>query len=213
MVMAVFDLCDTLCTRNTTVDFLQTLGKTDRRVANSVRRWTGPGILFLVGALFHRLGRDFARERMVASLAGWDSDELGKAAGAYARNLLAAHANEAVIERLRTHQANGDRVAIMSSSIAPVVEAVGRVLGVEAYGSTLETDPKNRLTGRISADLTGRKAELAASLRGGGETLFVYTDNRTDRGLLAIADTRVVILPAGRDHSRWAGEDCTYVVL
>ena len=212
MVMAVFDLCDTLCRRNTTVDFLETLGRADPRVKRAVRRWKGPGPLFLVGALLHRLGRDLARERMVASLAGWDSGELSNAADTYAQDLMAKHANKTVVERLQTHQANSDRVVIMSSSIAPVVEAVGRLLGVEAYGSTLEFDSHRGCTGRILSDLTGRKAELAASLREGGETLIVYTDNRTDRDLLAIADVPVVILPAGRGDSHWAGEDCTYVV-
>lgn len=214
--LVVFDVCDTLYSANTTFGFVRHLARTsgEPRIAATLRRWTSRSSpVFLLGALAHRLlGADLARRAVVASLAGRPRGSLEAAARAYVSDDLAHRINAPVLDRLAAHRAAGDRVLLVSSSLDIVVAEIARALGVGFEASTLQFDGE-RCTGRLARDLTGRKAELVASLRSAGEALHVYTDNRSDSGLLAIADRRTVIIPSGAGKARWAGRDCDYVEL
>ena len=213
MALIVFDLCDTLYAANTTRGFLQHLGRSRPKVAKVLKRWTSrssPG--FWLGAIAHRLGRDLARKRMVGALAGLDRAELADAADGYVAADLAGRANAPLHEALARHRAAGDRIFILTNSLDPVVQAVAEHLGVEGRGSLLEWNG-DRCTGRIRDDLTGRKGRLAAAMRQAGERLVVYTDNRTDRDLVDLADEATIVLPHGRPAERWAGDGCRYVQL
>jgi len=213
MVIAVFDLCDTLFAENTTVGFLRKVAAEEGATKRALQRWLGNPLFFLVGAIAQRLGRDLARERLVASLAGLSRDRIDELARRYAASLVASGGNQAVLGRLEAHRQAGDRVVILSSSLAPVVEAIAAALGVEGFGSTLGFTPDERCTGRITNDLTGAKPALARQLQRDGERLVAYSDNRTDEALLRAADQGFVILPAGRGRSRWAGNDVGYIEL
>jgi phosphoserine phosphatase len=213
--LAVFDICDTLYSVNTTVDFLRFFGaRNDPAVAARVARWTGRGHpAFWLGALSHRLlGKDIAKARMIAALAGHDRALIDAEANAYASQRLPALSNAEVMQRLERHRANGDDILLLSSSISPVAEAIGRALRVEAQGSLLGFDG-GRCTGRIATDLTSRKSEyLAQSGAPIERPLSVYTDNRTDRALIALADRATIVLPKGSE-ARWAGDDHDYIAL
>lgn len=214
--LVVFDVCDTLYSANTTFGFIRYLARTsgDARLADTLRRWTSRASpIFLLGALAHRLlGLDLARRSVIAALAGWTRQSLETAARAYVSDDLARCMNAPVLDRLEQHRRAGDRLLLVSSSLDIVVAQIARSLGVGFEASTLQFED-GRCTGRLARDLTGRKAELVASLRERGEALHVYTDNRSDAALLAISDSRTVIIPNGASKARWAGPDCDYVEL
>ncbi|NJC06478.1 HAD superfamily phosphoserine phosphatase-like hydrolase [Sphingomonas kaistensis] len=212
MVIALFDLCDTLYAENTTVGFLRFASREEPAIASALQRWLENPLFFLLGAVAQRLGRDLARERLVASLAGLPRDRIEHLASAYAERLEDTRSNTPLLVRLDEHRKRGDRVVIVSSSLAPVVEAVASRLGVEGHGSTLGFTNDGRCTGKITKDLTGAKPAIAAGLRGEGEWMIVYSDNRTDEELLRSADEGFVVLPAGK-KTRWAGNDVNYIQL
>jgi phosphoserine phosphatase len=214
--LVVFDVCDTLYSANTTFGFIRHLARTsgDARLAGTLRRWTSrESPIFLLGALAHRLlGADLARRAVIASLAGWTRPSLETAAEAYVSDDLARRMNAPVLDRLDGHRRAGDRILLVSSSLDIVVAQIARSLGVGFEASTLQFRGAC-CTGRLTRDLTGRKAELVASLRQPGEALHVYTDNRSDAALVASADSRTIIIPSGASKQRWAGADCEYVEL
>ena len=214
--LVIFDLCDTLYDVNTTVGFIEHFQSRNQagRIARAVRRWSSKASpFFYVGATAHRLlGRDIARQRMIASLAGETRVNLAEAARDYARHVLPLHANKPLHERLNMHLTAGDRVILLSNSLDLVVDEVAEALGVEGHASKLGFEG-DRCTGRLELDLTGRKAAAIQQLIDNYPSIRVYTDNRSDRDLIEVADEATIVIPRGKPDRHWAGSDCEYVRL
>ncbi len=214
--LVIFDVCDTLYDANTTVGFIRyyLARQSNASLRNSLSRWLDrKSPFFYVGAAAkHLLGWDLARQRIIATLAGEPRGRLTDAASEYVRDILPAFANQPIHDRLKAHQADGDRVLLLSSSIDLVVSQIAAVLGTEYRASILEFDG-DQCTGRLSADLTGKKAgELRAFVDPGVDT-WVYTDNRSDKDLVASVGRATIVLPRGGRQDRWAGDRCEYISL
>lgn len=215
--LAIFDVCDTLYAANTTVAYLEHLARRGGHpaVARSIDRWTSRrSPLFLAGAVAHRLlGRDLARERLIASLHGEPRDTLQAAARDFAANVLPALANAPLIERLEAHRSVGDRVMLLSSSLDIVIAPIATWLGAEFAASTLGFRD-GRCTGKLERDLTGNKGNIVRDMtRDVPSRLIVYTDNRTDLALVRLADRATIVIPRGRRDDRWGGDDADYIRL
>jgi HAD superfamily hydrolase (TIGR01490 family) len=211
----VFDVCDTLFSTNTTMDFLRFFASRagHSRVSRALNRWTDRSSpAFYAGALAYRLLHwDLARARVIAALRGCSREAIEAAARDYVRQCLPSQSVEPVHERLRSHLARGDRVILASSSLDMVVKPVAQGLGVDSCVASELEFRDGISTGRLTRDLTGRKPQAIADMLQSSDAVHVYTDNRSDLKLLAIADHRTVILPRGTRHSRWAGENCEYI--
>jgi len=214
--LVIFDLCDTLYDVNTTVGFVDYYQSVqhDQRIARILRRWLSKTSLwFYLGAVAQRfLGWDLARQRIVAALASESRATLTKAAADYACNVLPSRANQPLHDQLRTHLAAGDHVMILSSSLDLVVAEVASVLGVDFRASKLGFDG-DRCTGQLEQDLTGRKASEVRDLVETSSYICVYTDNRSDRDLIAIANQATIVIAQGDPDDRWGGSGCDYIRL
>lgn len=214
--VAVFDVCDTLFRTNTTLGFLRFFAARagDAAMSEVFRRWTSrsmPG--FYAGALAYRLlGWDLARGRLLRLLKSRTVDELQVAANDYAATELASQRVQPVHDRLLEHRKRGDRVILASSSLDVVISAIARRLEVEWVASELGYE-HGRCTGKLVRDLTGRKPAALTALLDRSASLHVYTDNRSDKTLLQMAERCTIILPAGPKGRRWAGEDCEYLAV
>lgn len=192
--IVVFDLCDTLVAENTTIGFLRLMAGRHPPVAKALGRWTERDhIGFWIGAIAYRLGRDVARERLIASLRGLSRATIDAGAADYATSVQ-DRMNLAVVARLERYRAAGTRVVILSSSLDPVVKAIASSLGVEGEGSAL-TFAGESCTGELATDLTG--AKLEAVQRHGDELLAAFSDNWTDLPLLCAARHGVLVVPRG----------------
>lgn len=215
--LVVFDVCDTLYECNTTVGFIRhyAAAEQNRRIERVLNRWLDRGSpFFYLGAILHRLaGHDIARMRLIASLAGEPRARLATVADDYARQSLPGLANAAVHKRFDRHRAAGERVVLVSSSVDLAVEPIAELLGVEYCASTMEF-ADGVCTGRLTRDLTGKKAAVVRDLAGGQPfRLTVYTDNQSDRELVAMADEATIIIPREAAGYRWAGGACEYLEL
>lgn len=214
--LVIFDICDTLYDVNTTVGFIQHyhLRHPLKGIGRTLRRWTSKSSpSFYLGAIAHRLfGMDIARRRIIAALAGEPRASLVEAARDYARNILPSHENRPLHDRLEAHLTADDRVVLLSNSIDLVVAEIASNLGVEWCASKLGFDG-DRCTGKLAEDLTGRKASTIRNLIERAGRIFVYTDNQSDRDLIAIADFATIVIPRGRADIPWGGSGCDYVRL
>jgi len=214
--IAIFDVCDTLFRTNTTLGFLRFFADRmgDAAASAVIRRWTSRrSPAFLAGALAYRLfDQDIARTRVIRTLHGYTREQLQAAGDDYVRVELASQLVGPVHERLCEHRRRGERVILASSSLDVVISAVARELKTEWVASELGY-ADGRCTGKLVTDLTGRKPAALAPLLQDAASLHVYTDNRSDRALLQMADCCTIILPAGSNGRRWAGEDCDYLAL
>lgn len=215
MGLAIFDICDTLYAANTTVEFLRFYGqRNDPALTARVTRWTQRAhAAWWIGAASHRfLGTDIAKRRIIAGLAGHSRERIERDAELFVQEALPTIANTPLLERLQSHRSDGDSVWLLSSTIAPVAEAIGRSLGVPAHGSELGyRDGKS--TGRLQTDLGGQKHEWLSQRAGNVERpMSVYTDNQSDLPLIELADRATIVLPKGRTR-RWAGNGHDYIQL
>jgi phosphoserine phosphatase len=214
--VAIFDVCDTLFSANTTVGFLQFFARqrSDPNLGRTLERWTSRSSpAFLAGAAAYRfLHRDIARTRLIRTLRGYTRKELEVAGADYARLDLPKRFVEPVQQLLRKHIEHGHRVILASSSLDIVIAPIAQDLGVEWVASELGYDC-GMCTGQLVRDLTGKKEVAIAPLLPSNAELHVYTDNRSDKALLQMAEHCTIILPAGSNRTRWAGEDCDYLAI
>jgi len=213
--LALFDVCGTLYDENTTYGFLAYY---HRRIGSELferrrSRWLNKcSPFFYAGALAYRLGQDWARTRLVATLKDASRQSLRAAARDYAEAVLPALNVQSIHDRLDAHRAAGDRIMLISNSLDIIIAAIAERLGVEHLASRLEYTGE-RCTGRIERDLTGRKAEAlreAVNLDRFGE-IHVYTDNLTDRDLVELSSHATVVIPSGRSDEPWRGHSCEFV--
>lgn len=214
--LVIFDVCDTLYDANTTVGFIEFYQSIHGhgRIARTLRRWLSRrSPLFYLGAATQRLlGWDVARQRIIAALAGEPRAQLTAAANRYVREVLPASANRELHDRLKVHRAAGDPVLLLSSSLDVVIAEIASLLGTEYRASILDFDGEF-CTGRLALDLTGSKASHLPEWQKSGSSIWVYTDNRSDRDLISLAERVTIILPRGKPDDRWAGDGHEYVRL
>jgi phosphoserine phosphatase len=217
--LIVFDLCNTLYDENTTFGFVRFFHarcghiRTERWLATMLSR-SSP--IYYALAVVHRLFRfDLSRRLAIRTLEGHPEVALRAAASAYAAERLPGRANDPLHDALARHRAGGDRVVLVSNSLDIVVKPIADVLGVEWRASCLGFANGN-CTGRIKTDLTGRKHAVVDALRldaAAASSLWVYTDNLSDRALVACADRATVVIPRGSSRTRWGKVDAEFLEL
>lgn len=214
--LVIFDVCDTLYDANTTVGFVRYYQSlhSNPSLKKVISRWLDRSSpTFFVGAAAQKLlGWDVARQRIIGALAGEPRSRLTEAASRFVRDILPASANRPIHDRLRSHQAGGDRIILLSSSIDLVVSQIAAVLNTEYRASVLQFDG-DLCTGRLFTDLTGKKADQLRDLAEHSADAWVYTDNRTDKELVSRAGRATIILPPSGRQDRWAGDGCEYISL
>lgn len=217
--LALFDLCDTLYCENTTRGFVGHVHKTGGHRARALAmtlvhsKWS-PGF-YICAALYRFTGRDPFKALLVRSLRGLSAEALNAAAADYVRQVLPRKRNAPLQALFAEHLAAGDRVVIVSNSIDVVVEAVAAQSGVAWRGSPLEFD-SGICTGRLIADIRGRKSSLLADLLDEDRDrtrIQVYTDNMSDRDLIECADQATVVIPKGKHKSEWGAVDADFLEL
>lgn len=115
----------------------------------------------------------------------------------YIEHILRYKKNDEVWKHIEQQK----NIHLISSSIDPVINALGKKMGASWQSSVLEKK-KGKLTGKFSMDLKGEKWKyLDSSIK--KSRITVITDNRDDLELLKHADERYVILNSERHRSFW----------
>lgn len=199
MIVAAFDVDNTLTTRDTVVPFLRSFGGRGRSAATLMRR------AHHVANGAARRDRDRLRAIATAAVfAGRPWDEVDAAAERHAGRIIAGWLRPDTCARLAWHRDQGHAVLLVSAGYEAYLRRVGLHLGADDVLATRLAVDGGRCTGALDG-ANCRGAEKVARIAGWLEqreltradvTLWAYGDSIGDRELLAAADHPVRV--AGR---------------
>ncbi len=197
-VIAFFDMDGTLVR-----------GQTPMLLVKFMRRAGLVNVVFVLGTALWFLAYKFGlakptrwvRERAAGVFKGRSVEEIETAMTRFVREVLVPRLHPPVVGALREHEAKGDRVVILSAALEPVVKALGRELGVDAYvGAACEVS-RGRYSGRIDGPIphANEKPRVAARFMSRAGVLakdcWAYGDHETDLPLLRWVGHPVAVNP------------------
>lgn len=215
--LAVFDVCDTLYYSNTTHDFIRyyvghrgTAGK-KALFAFTNHRFSPLRYMLIAVGVF--TGWDVLKKLNVAMLSGASEREVDETAAAFVAEFLQGRKIKQTHDLIRACRETGQTVVLCSSSIEPVVAAVARELGVDAFVSTTLKRSGARHTGRIKEETSGKKVAAIASLLGGGAVELAVSDNVSDLDLLLSAQRAIAVSHNARKRTFWKDRNMELIDL
>jgi HAD superfamily hydrolase (TIGR01490 family) len=189
MRAAFFDLDKTVIARASIVAFggpLRRHGLVNRRTV--ARAVLGQLMFLWFGADENKMGK--IRESMLEVSAGWDRAEVRSIVEETLTDAIEPLIYAEALSLIAAHRAKGDRIWLVSSAPAEIVEPLAEMLGVDgAVASRAEVDDEGRYTGRIEFYAQGEgKAiairELAESHHLDLAESSAYSDSVTDLPML-----------------------------
>jgi phosphoserine phosphatase len=212
--IVISDVCDTLFYSNTTFDYIAyVLGVRRRRVASLALRLVVHRLSPLNAALIvlNRFSRrDCFKTIAVRFLRGLRQEELDS----LAHDFFEAHLARRIVERtaqiLLDYRRGGARIILVSASIEPVVKAIARRLGCEYLASQIGFH-NGVATGKLLADVRGKKHLALARLGIVPPYDTVITDNLSDRELLLRAKEKVIVAGSKTDGDKWKVPDARLI--
>jgi phosphatidylglycerophosphatase C len=187
-VVAAFDVDGTLTVRDCVAPFLRDVA--GARLAWAFLRRPATTLVALA-----RRDNDALKALACAALEGMPAAEIERRGAAHARRIRGSWMRVDTLARLDRHRALGHRVVLVSASLAPYLDPLGALLGVDGVLCTrLEEAPDGRLTGSLlgpncrGPEKVVRLERWLAQEGLGHIELWAYGDSRGDRELLARAD-------------------------
>jgi len=161
----------------------------------------------LLGRLLPRYAPDLRWRALLHLLAGQDREAV-RQAGIAGLADLSERLQRATLARLTGHQAQGDRVVLLSGSLQDAAAAIAAAVGVDAGEGTQPEIRQGRYTGRMGAapiNQGAAKAQRAGALaQAHGVPLaqcVAYGDSGADIPLLAAVGYPVAVDPDAALHA------------
>lgn len=214
--IAVFDICETLYFSNTTHDFIRYFarnrpGLVRKGLFHLLNHRLSPLRYVLIGGSV-ATGSDYFKRANVALLRGSSEAKVRWFADRFVREYLATRRVEQAQALIKEYVEKGTRVILCSSSIEPVVRAVGNELGIHDLVSTTLEKTDDRYTGRILNDPTGRKLAALRDLSD-AEIVCAVSDNLSDLDLLSASKRGIAVVHNARKRRFWKGKDLEVIDL
>ncbi len=187
--LALFDFDGTITAKDSLPDFIQ-------YAVGRVAYWTGLLKLspMLAAYTFGMIPNHVAKERLIANFfTGWDEEQFQQTADQYSLQQLDRIVKPEAIERMRRHQAQGDRVVVVSASMESWLKGWCRGNNVELLATCLEIKD-GKLTGKFATkncygiEKVNRINE--AYTLSDFSIIYAYGDSRGDREMLEIATVK-----------------------
>ncbi|HEX8803034.1 MAG TPA: HAD family hydrolase [Acidimicrobiales bacterium] len=200
MEAAFFDLDKTVIAKASMVAFsgpLHRAGLVSRRML--LRAVWGQLIYAQFGASPAKLAK--LRDSVLRLTRGWDQAEIGEIVSETLVDVIEPIVYDEALDLIRSHQARGRKVFIVSASPEEVVAPLARYLGVdEAIATRAELDAKGRYTGRTERYCYGPEKVVAITEVAEREGIdlaasYAYSDSATDLPMLEAVGHAVVVNP------------------
>lgn len=186
MDIAFFDFDGTITDREMFVAFLE----------HAVPKWRlalGKTVLapLIIGYKFGLVPADTIRAAAVrVGVAGMPVDQVRRAATTFANDVLPRVVRPVALERIRWHQARGDKVVVVTGALELALKPWCDAHGLELVGSVLEAH-HGRLTGRYARPQCLREHKVARATERYDlrhyAAVHAYGDTPDDFALLSIA--------------------------
>ena len=158
--------------------------------------------MWRLGLMSELQGRQLWIRDMGWTIRGWTVEEAAAAFTWIAEQYVLPRVRLDAMRRLRKHQAWGDRVVIVSGTLSPLLQAIGRALSVEETVGTPAVLKDGRYTGASELPTcqgAGKVTRLQEHL-GGDEDIpweqsYAYADSLTDLPLLERVGHPVAVYP------------------
>jgi HAD superfamily hydrolase (TIGR01490 family) len=218
--VAIFDLEGTLCARGGTLIWREIVKSRFRRGLAS-----GEIIMHVLSqlliALLHRLGLFSTRKARLSGIkkvavlfSGFSQEELDQLAGAISLKLVARLRSD-VYAILQEHKRLGHRLVLLSGTFQPILEAIGRELGVQTNIGTRLEKKDGWYTGRLSGPICfdEQKASVLKEfikenhLEVDFSRSYAYGDAMSDKPMLELVGNPVAVYPDAelRAHAQQHG--------
>jgi len=181
--VAAFDFDGTLSSRDNVIPFL-------RRVSGNV----AVGRALAIAVPFLAVGRRNRAKRILLArtLRGVPAEDVNRIGEGFAADVVRSHLRDDVVARAAWHRAQGHELVIVSASLLPYLDPIGRRLRLDAVlGTAIEVDAHGRCTGRLAGmNVRGKEKvrRLDAWLGSEPAIVWAYGNSPGDRALLARAD-------------------------
>ena len=191
MNLALFDFDGTITKKDSLPDFLRFTFPLAVLV-----RGIGSQVFWLAGYKAGFVSTQHAKEKLLSRFFRNLSEEKFKTFGeTYAHEGLPRIIRKSALAKIREHLQNGDRVVVVSASVAQVVGPFAREIGVEFLSTVMEVRD-GLLTGKFLGDnCTGaekvRRIKEAYDLQE-YTALYAYGDSAGDREMLSLANFQFV---------------------
>jgi HAD superfamily phosphoserine phosphatase-like hydrolase len=207
--IAVFDICDTLYYSNTTHDFvdfcLAARKASIKRLAGMLLTGRFSPLRYFGITVSVLTGKDLPRAAKVFLLKGLSESELRETARDFVREYLEPRKIKQAQRIVSDSVSDGVTAVLCSSSIEPVVRAVAESLNIENFVCTTLEFQNGTFTGRLAADVTGRKLDHLRTAVPNSCIVLAVSDNKTDLELLLAANRGVAMVYGERSREFWKG--------
>lgn len=171
-------------------------------------------LLWRLGIVSETQGRKLWTRDMGWTVRGWTPEEASKAFAWIAEKYVPPLVRSDVLARLREHQSAGHRAILVSGTPAPLLNEIGRELGIEESVGTPLKLRAGRYTGTSESPVCqgqGKVIRLEKHLGDGHQVnwqqSYAYADSYTDLPLLERVGHPVVVYPDEvlAEHARHQG--------
>jgi phosphatidylglycerophosphatase C len=187
--LALFDFDGTITSADTFTPFLYFASNRVQSVRQSVR--LAPKILgYKLGLVPATKMRALAAS---AAFRGRSEAELRALGATYAERVLPGVIRPHALERIRWHQQRGDRIVVVSASLAVYVGAWAQPLGLDVIATELSAEDGVLTGGYDGGDCAGPEKARRVEARyppSGYSRVYAYGDTSEDDALLALAHER-----------------------
>jgi HAD superfamily hydrolase (TIGR01490 family) len=206
--LAIFDFCGTLISFQTADRYVQFCVERLQENKAVQRRHCMIRIMdkLRIFKIYNHIRSNNWRKRMILwQLKGVSYETCDQLAKKYFEEELLPNVVQPLIEKLKAHLANGDRVCILSGGYDVYIKYFAHYFGVEEIISSRIAFSDGMCMGRMEGKdcMRKNKLEYIRPLIQNEKTIC-YTDSKSDLPLLELVDKPIVVSKGG--HQKWAQE-------
>jgi len=203
MKLAVFDVCGTLYSSNTTFDFLdwyfsknkkyQFFRKLSKTFLGKILNY--PFYKFMKKDLIRLLGTSFLKDKSIT--------EIEIASRKFIIENLDAKKKPDIIKLLETYKNENYEIVLISGSYEFLIKEIALKFEVKNFFATKLQNINGLYTGKLSHDQLFNKIDLIKTIYPKYQELIVVSDNLTDYSLLKAASKGFIVCNKSKHMNFW----------
>jgi HAD superfamily phosphoserine phosphatase-like hydrolase len=203
MKIAVFDVCDTLYSVNTTFSFLDDYFKDNKRyqIFRKISR------LFVVKVanyfVYKYTKKDLIRLYATGFLKGKSVQEIETHAHKFVYGFLSTQIQKNIVDMLMQYKKEGYSIVLMSGSYEFIIKEVANYVKAEYFYASKLQVANGVYLGKYDEDILLSKDKLLKKQFPNIDKLIVVSDNKTDLPLMQVADSAFAVCNKEKDCAFW----------